>query len=551
MAKKMGIWLLAAILMMGSFSWEVMAAENGGGQKSEHMVTNISETWVNPMYEGSVSAEDFPKDTDFQESRAGSGASDFVSVKKASAYMCGQLVNRNSTITVRVRSDISNLSSLAASVFKNAVAVNKNTPGREGDYIFYHVAAYQVNVSYVSVGSYTLTYSVNYLSTRAQETKVTARVNSLLSSLGVKKMTTYGKIKTIYDYICRNVSYDRSGVNDNSVGKFTAYNALFKKKAVCQGYASLFYRMAVESGVSARVIPGSSRSEPHAWNIVKLGSSYYNIDSTWDAGKKTYNYFLKNNQEFSDHVRDAEYQSGSFLKSYPVSARSYKISADAPIYSISKAKVSGIKNKTYNGRKQTQKAVLKMNGAVLKQGRDYKVTYKNNLRAGTAAVIFTGKGRYSGTLKKNFKIVLKKGSVHKVKSYKYQITNKGVDSGTVCLIGTMNQRKSSIKVPGTVKVGGQSFKVTAISPKAFKNYKQLERVSIGTNVVRIGDQAFYGSAKLKTIVVKSKKLKAVGNKAFYGIHKNAGIQVESQAFASYKILLKNGEQTGNVKLEIK
>ncbi len=551
MAKKVGIWLLAAILMMNGFSWEVMAAGNGGGQESEHMVTDISETWLNPMYKGMVNTADFPKETDFQESRAGSGASDFVSMKKASAYMCSHLVNRDSTITVRVQTDISNLSSLAASVFKKAVAVNKNTPGCEGDYIFYHVAAYQVNVSYAAVGRYTLTYTVKYLSTRAQETKVTARVNSLLSSLGVKKMTTYGKIKTIYDYICRNVSYDRAGVNDSSVGKFTAYNALFKKKAVCQGYASLFYRMAVESGVSARVIPGSSRSEPHAWNIVKLGSSYYNVDSTWDAGKRTYNYFLKNNQEFSDHVRDAEYQAQSFQRTYPVSVKSYKISTNAPIYSLAKAKVSGIKNKIYNGRKQTQKAVLKMNGAVLKQGRDYKVTYKNNLKAGTAAVIFTGKGRYSGTLRKNFKIVLKRGSVHEVKSYKYRITNKGDSSGTVCLIGTVNQKKSSIKVPDRIKISGQNFKITSISAKAFKNYRQLEKVSIGTNVVKIGDQAFCGAEKLKTIVVKSKKLKAVGNKAFYGIHKNAGIQVESQALATYKVLLKSGEQTGNVKIEIK
>ena len=138
-----------------------------------------------------------------------------------------------------------------------------------------------------------------------------------------------------------------------------------------------------------------------------------------------------------------------------------------------------------------------------------------------------------------------------MKSYKYRITNKGDSSGTVCLIGTVNQKKSSIKVPDRIKISGQNFKITSISAKAFKNYRQLEKVSIGTNVVKIGDQAFCGAEKLKTIVVKSKKLKAVGNKAFYGIHKNAGIQVESQALATYKVLLKSGEQTGNVKIEIK
>lgn len=408
MAKKMGFWLLAAILMVNSFSWEVLAA---GTQ--EDIVSDISETWVNPVYEGVVGIESPAEEPGQLESRAGSGNSDYVSLKEASDYMRSQLVERAGVITVRVETNISNLSSLASTVFENAVAVSKKTPGWEGDYIFYHVGSYQVNISYFASGRYTLTYSVTYLSTRAQEQKVTARVKSLLSSLGVERMTTYGKIRAIYNYICRNVSYDQEGLNDSSVGKFTAYNALFKKKAVCQGYASLFYRMAVESGLRARVVTGVSRSEPHAWNIVKLGSRYYNVDNTWDAGKKTYTYFMKNSPEFPDHVRDAKYQTGSFQSTYPMSAKSYKISNSIPIYNLAAAKVSGIKNKKYNGRKQTQKAVLKMGKVRLKDGRDYKVSYRNNKKKGTATVIFVGKGRYSGTLKKNFKIIPKKKSAKK------------------------------------------------------------------------------------------------------------------------------------------
>lgn len=411
MAKKMRFWLLAVILMVNSFSWEVLAAETGS---PENAAADFSETWVNPVYEGTPGETGSAKEAEWQqESRAGSGNADYVSVKKAAAYMCSQLVNRSSVITVRVQTNISNLSSLASAVFENAVAVTKKTPGWEGDYIFYHVGSYQVNVSYFTVGKYTLTYSVKYLSTKAQENKVTARVKSLLSSLGVKKMTTYGKIRTIYNYICKNVSYDQEGLNDSSVGKFTAYNALFKKKAVCQGYASLFYRMAVESGIRARVIPGTSRSEPHAWNIVKLGTRYYNMDTTWDAGKGTYTYFMKNNREFPDHVRDSKYQAASFQSAYPMSAKSYKVSNSIPIYNLAVAKVSGVKNKKYNGRKQTQKAVLKMGGVTLKQGRDYKVSYKNNVKVGTATIIFTGKGRYSGVLRKNYEILSKKKKVKK------------------------------------------------------------------------------------------------------------------------------------------
>lgn len=542
MAKRMGLWFLAVMALAGGFPREALAEENRESQ--ENVTENISETWVNPMYQGIAGSIDFPEEPEIMESRAGSGSSGYMTMKKAADYLCGELAKRTGVITVRVKNSSSDLNSLAGAVFRQAVAVDKNTASWEGDYIFYHVEGYKATISYYTAGNYILTYTVNYLTTKAQESKVTARVKNLLSSLGVDKMNAYGKIKTIYDYICRNVSYDYDGLNNNSVGKFSAYNALFLKKAVCQGYASLFYRMAAESGVSVRVIPGTSRSESHAWNIVKLGSRYYNVDSTWDSGMKTYRYFLKNERDFVDHTRDPEYRTAAFQKDYPIYGKSYKASGNAAIYNLAKAKVSGIKNKTYNGKKRTQNATLKMGGVTLKKDRDYKVSYKNNVKAGTATVIFTGKGNYTGTLKKNFKIVVKKGSVHKVKAYRYQVTSSyGKGAGAVCLLGAADPSLAWVKAADTVKIGGKKFKVTAIRPKAFKNYKQLEAASIGKNVTEIGHQAFYGDAKLKIVVIKGKRLKTLGKNAFSGIHKNADIQVDRQMLGQYKLLLKGKVQS--------
>ncbi len=50
--------------------------------------------------------------------------------------------------------------------------------------------------------------------------------------------------------------------------------------------------------------------------------------------------------------------------------------------------------------------ILKYGDVTLKEGRDYSVTYKNNVNAGKnkATVIFTGKGIFSGSLKKTFTI---------------------------------------------------------------------------------------------------------------------------------------------------
>ena len=126
-----------------------------------------------------------------------------------------------------------------------------------------------------------------------------------------------------YDYICSNVTYDHDNLNDESYSlKYTAYAALINKTAVCQGYASLFYRLALDAGVDTRVISGEAGG-PHAWNIVKLNGKYYNLDSTWDAGRSTYAYFLKNTNDFDDHVRDNDYQSNEFIEEYPMWDESY------------------------------------------------------------------------------------------------------------------------------------------------------------------------------------------------------------------------------------
>ena len=60
---------------------------------------------------------------------------------------------------------------------------------------------------------------------------------------------------------------------------------------------STLNRLLTEMGVGCRIITGEGmngeKAEFHAWNIVKLGGVYYNIDVTWDDTKMTSDYFLK------------------------------------------------------------------------------------------------------------------------------------------------------------------------------------------------------------------------------------------------------------------
>lgn len=72
--------------------------------------------------------------------------------------------------------------------------------------------------------------------------------------------------------------------------------------------------------------------------------------------------------------------------------------------SLAKAQVSGIANKVYNGTLQTQNMTVILGDKVLVEDVDYKVGYQKNLNVGTANIVITGMGGYTGTIKKSFKI---------------------------------------------------------------------------------------------------------------------------------------------------
>ena len=96
-------------------------------------------------------------------------------------------------------------------------------------------------------------------------------------------------------------------------------------------------------------------------------------------------------------------------------------SADAA--TVTNCKVSGLTTKTYTGKAQTQSITVKYGNKTLKNGKDYTVSYQNNINAGTAYVIIKGKGSYSGTVKRSFKInpvlIYKQCTFYKIASQYY------------------------------------------------------------------------------------------------------------------------------------
>lgn len=85
------------------------------------------------------------------------------------------------------------------------------------------------------------------------------------------------------------------------------------------------------------------------------------------------------------------------------------------------------------------------------------------------------------------------------------LTSGGVTykrSGSVAVVSKIAAGVKKATVAATVKIGGKSYKVTAVNAKAAKSCKKLAKLTLGKNVKTIGKSAFTGCKKLKTVTVK-------------------------------------------------
>ena len=217
---------------------------------------------------------------------------------------------------------------------------------------------------------------------------------------------------------------------------------------------------------------------------------------------------------------------------------------------ISSATVSNIKDNFYTGKAHTQDIAVRINEKTLEKDKDYTVKYSNNKEVGTATVTITGKGNYTGTIKKQFKISIAKSSSYTINGMKYKVTNAKIDgTGTVELVSIGgNSKKSTIVVPNTIKISNKTFRVSSIGSKVFRKNTYVKKVVLGKYITNIGQESFYGCNQLKTIEIKSTNLKSVGKNAIAKMYKKAYIKVPSSKLKTYKNLFKKstGWQNGYI-----
>lgn len=205
----------------------------------------------------------------------------------------------------------------------------------------------------------TLTLSIHYNETAAdiqkKQNEIIAKGKDVVASIIKQGMSDDEKRKAIYDYLNDNAKYDDAALENAEQNNFkhvdaqfndsfTTYGILVKGVGVCASYASVYKLLSDLSGLESIVVTGSSSGVPHAWNKVKIGNEWLNVDATNNSTNSGIPYFLYNaNDETAASqktVADKDYWLDSELGLFKAEsdANDYYVQNDLEVDSISEYK---------------------------------------------------------------------------------------------------------------------------------------------------------------------------------------------------------------------
>lgn len=138
----------------------------------------------------------------------------------------------------------------------------------------------------------------------------------------------------------------------------------------------------------------------------------------------------------------------------------------------------------YDGTYKKPAATVTFGGKVLQEGKDYTISYRNNLNVGVTTVIATGMGDYTGYTSKNF-----------------TITKRAMAGGTVSVASSVSFTGSNITPSVTVKVAGRTLTSGTDYTVSYSNNK-----NVGTSNVYVYSKGNYsGSLSAKFDIVPAKQ----------------------------------------------
>lgn len=97
-----------------------------------------------------------------------------------------------------------------------------------------------------------------------------------------EKQTPAEKERLIHDLVCEQADYNNSILTDDpddpEMSQSCISAILFDRSTVCAGYAQMFTLLCSRAGISCVTVTSAS----HAWNKVRMGNTWYNVDCTWN-----------------------------------------------------------------------------------------------------------------------------------------------------------------------------------------------------------------------------------------------------------------------------
>ncbi|MCM1123791.1 MAG: InlB B-repeat-containing protein [Eubacterium sp.] len=328
------------------------------------------------------------------------------------------------------------------------------------------------------------------------------------------------------------------------------------------------FREKEELALEVVVIPDSEKVET-VRDFVKAYSPSYEVNFVTDAGISTVyaNYGAK--VSFPENpTKNGKYFIGWYDAKNASEGTFYTeetpIEKDLTLYAcfadqertqipLSECSVSAIPAQYHTGSAIKPKLTVKWGSEVLKDNTDYTVTYQNNKEQGKATATVAGKGKYSGSISRDFMIYypISKVSVKAIPAVNFSgeehtpeltITYKGKNlvkntDYTVAYTNNRNAGTAGVTITGKGKYNGQKtvtfqIKGTAISGMKFE---------------KIPDVTYNGAATRPIITVKTKDGKQLMSGSDYRLVYENTVK---KGTASVTVI-GNGNYTGTKKLSYK
>lgn len=228
----------------------------------------------------------------------------------------------------------------------------------------------------------------------------------------------------------------------------------------------------------------------YVWNNESLYMSgvVVTLDCTVPEGKYWDHYTVNNGKISNAGVKEGEHTLTDFTDDVAISAT---YASELTNIATAGVTIADIEDLTYNGKEQHPSPVVTLNSNVLEAGANYQVTYSDGCNnVGTYTITVQGMGRYTGTLKKSFKIV-----PYDINDCDIKVENKPytgdvinvtptVKYGSITLAQGEDKDYTFVTNPTTVKKGGD-YTLTVTGKGNYTGTKEIPfnvYYSVPTNI---------------------------------------------------------------------